>query len=474
MSMFTYKKYLYLLVPVWVLMFSMAYAVPAWGQTCAGDVPIPRQWSPAGPPLTQATVGQFYSTQITVSCFNPVLCGSFSNYTFVDGFFPTGLNLSPGGIISGTPTQAGPYNFTIRVNEACLPAGQTLTHNYSINVVAPVITVTGSVSPSSYSAPSNITTTQSLAYTFTTTPFASTTMVSAQGTFQVGGTQIGANYRQISAKITGGRGTVFETITILPSVMQKALSMGYSKMTYNRSFTNGTNTVNTQVEITITTAAAADLMITRMQLYFQNRQPVITIKRNDSSLRTYAEINYVGSGLLQGYWEVDGNFLSNVNQTITYGTAIRIESPAPPILPTFTSGTHRIRLVITKPSQNIPFPEIRYYVTSEEPRLVEAKKLTPLSLLFPHNKGVIGYAPVTFLWATRETGVAAYFLAFYLKDEEKLLFSAYTKNPSYSLPETILKTFFSPGKTYAWQVKGFDTFNNVAAESTLFTFTMGE
>jgi hypothetical protein len=454
--MYSYKISRFLSVLLRISLFMTIHAVDAMA-VCT----MPAQTPPAG------YVGNPYSYQVIVS-------GALSPLTFAwigGNPLPPGLIISPSGFISGTPTAVSNNAVLIRATEAgdvpqsCQQFLTMRTYNQ---------TVTGSVSPSSYSAPSNITTTQSLAYTFTTTPFANTTMVSAQGTFQVGGTQIGANYRQISTNITGGRGTVFETITILPSVMQKALSMGYSKMTYNRSFTNGTNTVNTQVEISITTAAAADLMITRMQLYFQNRQPVITIKRNDSSLRTYAEINYVGSGLLQGYWEVDGNFLSNVNQTITYGTAIRIESPAPPILPTFTSGTHRIRLVITKPSQNIPFPEIRYYVAAEEPKPAEVKKLTPLSLLFPHNNGVIGYAPVTFLWATRETGIAAYFLEFYFKDEEKLLFSAYTKNPSYSLPETILKTFFSPGKTYAWKVKGFDTFNNVAAESTLFTFTMGE
>jgi hypothetical protein len=456
--MLSHKISRFLSVLLCISLFMTIHAVDAMA-ACI----MPVQTPPAG------YIGQSYSYQVIASGGVPPLTFAWIS----DGNpLPPGLIISQSGFISGTPTEAVSYNAVLiratgggDVPQSCQQYLTMRTYNQ---------TVSGSVSPSSYSAPSNITTTQSLAYTFTTTPFASTTMVSAQGTFQVGGTQIGANYRQVSANITGGRGTVFETITILPSVMQKALSMGYSKMTYNRSFTNGTNTVNTQVEISITTAAAADLMITRMQLYFQNRQPVITIKRNDSSLRTYAEINYVGSGLLQGYWEVDGNFLSNVNQTITYGTAIRIESPAPPILPTFTSGTHRIRLVITKPSQNIPFPEIRYYVTSEEPRLVEAKKLTPVSLLFPHNKGVISYAPVTFLWATRETGIAAYFLEFYFKDEEKLLFSAYTKNPSYSLPETILKTFFSPGKTYAWKVKGFDTFNNVATESTLFTFTMGE
>jgi hypothetical protein len=299
------------------------------------------------------------------------------------------------------------------------------------------------------------------------------TLSSPKGTYRVGSTTIAENYTQLSTNVTNGRGTSIETITISPSIAQKVLSMGSTAMTYSRTFTSGPYTVATQVNITITTEAAADFRITRMQLYFQNRQPVITIKRNDPSLRTYAQLNYVGSGLLQGYWEVDGNFLSNVNQTVTYGTSITIESPTPPILPVFASGTHRIRLVITNPSQDIPFPEIRYFVVTEEPKPEEAKKLAPLRILFPHDRGVITYVPTNFLWTMRD-GVATYYLEFFLKGEEKPVFAAYTKKPDYRLPETFLRRFFSPGRTYGWRVKGFDNLNRAMAESTVFTFTIRE
>ena len=429
--------------------------------------PPPQITSPSS--LPPASVGQSYSTQLTATGLAPM------TYDIISGSLPLGLTISDSGRISGVPTTGGTYSFVVRVRDSSLPTQQAATKTLTIRVDIP-ISVSGSVTPLAYSAPSDITTTQALTYTFTTTPAGNVTIVSTQGIFQVGGTQIYVNNTQISAGITAGRGTAMETLTILPSVMQKAFSMGSSQITYTRSFSNdsGTVKVNTSIEIRITTGAAADLMITGMQLYFQNHQPVVTIKRNDPALKTYADINYVGSGVLQGYWEVDGNLLSNVIQTITSGSAITIESPAPPILPTFSSGSHRIRFVVTKPSQNIPFPDISYYVSTEEPKTVEVKKLTPLNLLFPYNNGVVNYAPITFLWATREAGVATYFVEFYLKDKEKTLFSAYTKNPNYSLPETILTTFFSPGKTYLWKVKGFDTVNNVIGESALFTFTMGE
>ena len=456
-----FRKYRYLVIQVLALLFSLAFSASGWAQPCSPISITSTSTLPSG------NTGSSYSSQITATGQGTI------TFTLNGGSLPPGLSMGTTGLISGTPTTAGIYNFTVRATDNCGPAAPQTTAKGFTLVVSPA-NFNVSILPSFFNVPIDYTSVQNLTYVFSTIPPVSTTMVSSQGIFRVGSTQISANNVQISTNVNTGRGTVSENLTILPSIMQKALSMGNSIMTYNRSFTNGITTVNTQVEIRITTGTAADFRINRMQLYFQNRQPVITIKRNDTTLKTYAEINYVGSGLLQGYWEVDGSFLSNVIQTIASGTTVTIESPAPPILPTFSSGSHRIRFVVAKPSLNIAFPEIQYYVTAEEPTSAELKKLTPLSLLFPYNNGVISYAPITFLWTTREAGVATYLLEFSLKDDERPLFSAYTKNPSYRIPETIVTTFFSPGKTYAWKVKGFDTFNNVTSESTRFIFTMGE
>jgi hypothetical protein len=235
-------------------------------------------------------------------------------------------------------------------------------------------------------------------------------------------------------------------------------------------FTNGSASIETQVTISITSEGGANLLITRMQLYFQNRMPVITIKRSDPTLKAYVDINYVGSGFLEGYWEVDGNLLTNVKQSITTGRTVTFESPSPPILSTFIPGEHQIRFVVTSPSQNISFPQMNYYVTTEE---TAVKKLASLDLLSPNDQGAIDYEPTTFLW-NRSEGVSTYFLQFFLKGEENPVFSAYARNPAYRLPDAVIKTFFSRGKTYAWKVKGLDSSNIMAAESPLFTFSIRE
>jgi len=112
-------------------------------------------------------------------------------------------------------------------------------------------------------------------------------------------------------------------------------------------------------------AGGAGLKIERMSIYFENDRPEITVKRN-YPLEAYAEIEYTGNGLLVGHWEVDGAFLANVHQTISSGYSLVIESPDIPQIPTFVSGTHRIKLVITNPSLGISFPTAIYFVTADE------------------------------------------------------------------------------------------------------------
>lgn len=124
-------------------------------------------------------------------------------------------------------------------------------------------------------------------------------------------------------------------------------------------------------------ADAAGLKIDKMKIYFDNGRPEITIKRH-YPLKVYVEIGYTGIGLLEGYWEVDEEFLANVKKMIPSENKVVIESPKIPEIPTFVSGTHKIKFVITKPSQPIPFPWATYFVTTDEWESTEVK--TPDSI----------------------------------------------------------------------------------------------
>ena len=87
----------------------------------------------SGPPLTITTtslpggaISTPYSATLQAS-------GGTSPYTWmVSGTLPTGLTLAAGGAISGTPTAANTFNFTVKVTDSSTPTAQTVTKALSI------------------------------------------------------------------------------------------------------------------------------------------------------------------------------------------------------------------------------------------------------------------------------------------------------------------------------------------------------
>ncbi|GAB3255781.1 putative Ig domain-containing protein [Chitinimonas naiadis] len=90
--------------------------------------------------LTNGAVGSSYNETLAAT-------GGTAPYSYVvsSGSLPPGLLLSSGGVLSGTPTANGTFNFSIRVTDN---TGSTVTQAYTLTVNAPTITYSPS-SPAS-------------------------------------------------------------------------------------------------------------------------------------------------------------------------------------------------------------------------------------------------------------------------------------------------------------------------------------
>ena len=90
-----------------------------------------------------ATVGAAFSQSITAA-------NGQAPYTYAisAGALPAGLSLSGGGTLSGTPTAAGTFNFTVRATDSSTGNGPYVgARAYSMTVGAPTITVAPSTLP---------------------------------------------------------------------------------------------------------------------------------------------------------------------------------------------------------------------------------------------------------------------------------------------------------------------------------------
>ena len=87
--------------------------------------------------LPAATVSQNYSQTLTA-------IGGTAPYTFTvsSGALPAGLSLSPAGVLSGTPSSAGTFNFTVTATDSSVNGAYTTGEGYTftVNHGQPVLT----------------------------------------------------------------------------------------------------------------------------------------------------------------------------------------------------------------------------------------------------------------------------------------------------------------------------------------------
>ncbi len=303
--------------------------------------------------------------------------------------------------------------------------------------------------------------------------------ISPNGIFYSGIHSLGTVNIPLSIALTGSNllttGSVAETLTIPVGVINRAERLGVNQFSYRRIFNmsgcqTGGAPERVDIQIALTGEETAPFGIHRIQIYFENKRAEITLKRHQP-LKAFVDVRFVGSGLLRGYWEIDGVRRYDVQKHLSYAASGGVETfESPDLSPhfTFVTGTHIVRFVVTNPTVSIPFPEALYFVMEEE-----FKKIGTIRLLAPKDKSKMDYVTPNFQWEAPEPSVT-YLIEFLEEGGEKPIFSAYVKKPQYSLPPRVFRNLFSPGKGYQWRVKGFDFENNIIAESPLFKFTFKE
>lgn len=325
-----------------------------------------------------------------------------------------------------------------------------------------------SVSPSSVNVVRGQGNTVALVYQFSAIN-AAPYLDSSVGIFSSGG-EIGRVNTPLHATLTAGRGMVAETLVIPAAIAERAVQRGSARFTYARTFSyaapaGGGPSETTLASMVVTGESVGTFGIKHISLYFENGRAETTVQKNIPGLKVFADIRYIGSGLLKGYWEVDGRVLSQVNRTLMSGQNVTLTTPEIPPLPTFEAGTHAVRFVVTSPEQGIALPTVIYFVSADE----SVMRPTALLLKFPATRSVLPYGTLQFQW--QDFSSARYLVQFFEKPDGKPIFSAYTLKPFYSLPDAVLKGVFLPEKDYYWKVTGFDKQKRRTGESAVSRFS---
>ena len=276
----------------------------------------------------------------------------------------------------------------------------------------------------------------------------------------MGGSVAGYVNKGLTLNVRNGKARSSESVRVPASVIRRAEQINSTKIVYNRYFKSKSVLGRATCTFTLT-AGGGDFRLTRMRLFFDNNRPRTMVARSSRDLQASVEISYTGTGLLKGFWEVQKN--------IRFGKSITLTTPNVPPLPTYAEGSHRVRFVVTSPQQQIPFPVALYDVVEKE-----KSSRSVISLLAPGNREVVALSGLEFSWQQREKS-ATYLISYFdtqskeQKDDEPL-FSAYTKESSYSLPAQMKEKIFHIGGRYEWMVLGLSDDGKIVSESGLHSF----
>lgn len=210
----------------------------------------------------------------------------------------------------------------------------------------------------------------------------------------------------------------------------------------------------------------SDFEIQRMELLFENGRPQATLQRNAPSPGLTATINFSGSELVKGYWEVDGRQTQHFFKQLSIGPQIDIVFPKIPGLSTFESGSHVVRFVITQPSLDINFPKAVYYVTPES-----FIKVADIRFSHPGEAEPARFDSGQIAWeGIPETEV--YMVHFFVNGEDKPVFSAYAAKNRYTIRPDMLAHFIDPQKLYQLQVEGYHADTRLTGKSRKIPVTL--
>jgi len=324
-----------------------------------------------------------------------------------------------------------------------------------------------STTPATVNAAYGQSTTVALHYTFPVVAGAGATITSPYGQFCLTGSLMACDsIGRVNMPLTTTTALASEVLTIPQAVVERALQRGFNSFTYERNFLNGGFY---SLKINITPGSVAAFSLRRIELYFDHmqRKNEVMVQRNYRGLKAYADIYYNGSGMLNGYWEVDGLVIERVNRFVPTGGKVTLATPAVPDLPTFDPGYHIVKFIVVAPETSFEVPEMVYWVKGTD----EPAKRT-LVLNAPQD-GVDIPADSSFAWEKMEKA-AVYLISFAKAEDKTICFSALTRDTAYRIPASILAEYFSAGRKFLWSVKGYDTENNIIAESGMRSFSFRE
>jgi PKD repeat protein len=188
------------------------------------------------------------------------------------------------------------------------------------------------------------------------------------------------------------------------------------------------------------------------------------VPKNSKNIRAVLRMKMRGTGIVSGYWMVDGHAYEFFNEVVNQGELREIYTRRIPGLPVLEPGLHRITAVLTRPSEiPVTFPVLKYFVLAHE---------NTMATTAPQDGFIAKENEIpSFSWE-EPNGASKYQIAF-----SDFLYPLLNNSKWLKWYDTGTERGFTPGPnawknikrnhwTY-WKVRALDTMGNIVAESDI-------
>lgn len=435
-----------------------------WSVSAVGSLP-PIASSPAGTFLNPVN-GQTLGTGGTPLTAN--LLGGVTN--ILNGSVSESLQVPATVLQLAVQQQLTTIDFVRTFQDQTGPAGarQGIVR---IAILAPTLSG-ASVLPSTLSASLQAPGPFGLTWTVRSAPGAGTA-VSSQGLVSTpGGRVLQVDPTPLAVNLASGSGSAFESFSLAPAVVATALRLGVNTLVLERQFVLGANAtgVIAQATLHLGGSASGPLTLSRVVLQFDNRTLLRVVRAGDG-LTAQAEIDYAGSGRLDGLWEVAAPPstlgqpvfvpLATTSVNLAGGGRTQIESPPLPVL---ADGDYYVRFVVRSPQAGIGDLVIEYAVSG-------SAQVPPLPVHRPRQDATLA-ADTVFDWAAAP-GAVYYELQLFAPgappDAPPLTGLLLPAAQRHALLSQLARAHLQPGHTYRWRIVALDRQGRIAARSALYT-----
>ena len=188
------------------------------------------------------------------------------------------------------------------------------------------------------------------------------------------------------------------------------------------------------------------------------------VPRNSKSIRAQLRLKMRGTGIVSGYWIVDGHPAYFFSETAYQGQVKSILTPEVPGLPAFDPGLHTLTVQLTRPvSEGAVFPTLRYFVLPYE---------NVIATLSPKDGAVLKEdEQAVFSWE-RALGGSRYQIAFcntlfpLLRNDEGILWRECPETLRYT-PDTETWAAIPRNVWTFWKVRAVDSAGATLGESEI-------